>query len=132
ADARARGVLVVGVPYLAAAPVAGAKIRTPERLDAVMAQRLGQQLGLPVRVVQIDAGQRASALARGDVDVLIADRVAEPRSSARAQQRRPVGDALAQDEYVVAPASMWRDNEGVLVVSTGYAARPKAIIRSDT
>lgn len=131
-DARARGVLVVGVPYLAAAPVAGAKIRTPERLDAVMAQRLGQQLGLPVKIVQIDAGQRTSALVTGDVDVLIADRVAEPRSSARARQGHPVGDALSQDEHVVPPASIWSENKGVFAVSTGYAARPKAIIRSDT
>ena len=38
AAARQRGELVVGVPYLARAPVAGAKIRTPEGLEIAMAE----------------------------------------------------------------------------------------------
>jgi len=106
--ARARGTLIVGVPYLAPEPVAGAKIRTPERLDGVMADRLGQALGLPVKLVQIDATQRASALSQGNVDVLIADRSADDGQPAIAE----IGDATA--------------------ISTGYIARPKAVIRGDT
>ena len=37
AEARLRGALIVGVPYLAPPLAAGAKVRTPERLDSAMA-----------------------------------------------------------------------------------------------
>ncbi|MGN6455696.1 MAG: ABC transporter substrate-binding protein, partial [Achromobacter mucicolens] len=46
AAASTRGELVVGVPYLAPPPVAGAKIRTPEGLDAAITERLGASLKL--------------------------------------------------------------------------------------
>ncbi|MFD4836865.1 transporter substrate-binding domain-containing protein [Achromobacter sp. NPDC058515] len=99
--ARTRGELVVGVPYLAPPPVAGAKIRTPEGLDAAIAERLGASLGLPIRLVQLPSGEAASALAAGRVDLVLADRAGgQP--------------------------------EAVAVQPTGYAARPKAVIRSDT
>ncbi|WP_454674264.1 ABC transporter substrate-binding protein [Achromobacter pestifer] len=101
AAAQARGELVVGVPYLAPPPVAGAKIRTPDGLDALMAEKLGQRLGLPVRLQQVPAGQAAAALSAGQVDVVLAD------------------EAGAQPPTVA-------------VQSTGYGARPKAVIRSDT
>jgi len=107
AQARARGALVVGIPYLAPPAAAGAKVRTPERLDTVMAARLGEQLGLPVTVVQVEPAQRASALAGGTVDLLLADRV----------------DGQSEPGL---------DSPGVALVPTGYAARPKAVIRSDT
>ena len=48
AAARQRGELVVGVPYLAPAPAAGAKIRTPEGLDIAMAERLAEYQALGV------------------------------------------------------------------------------------
>lgn len=101
--AHARGELVVGVPYLAPPPVAGAKIRTPDGLDANMAERLGASLKLPVRLQQVTADEADAALAAGKVDVVLAD------------------DADAQP----APAT-------VAVQPTGYRARPKAVIRSDT
>ena len=101
AAARARGELVVGVPYLAPPPVAGAKIRTPDGLDAAMADKLGQSLGLPVSLRQVAPEQVAAALAAGDVDLALAD------------------GASGQPESVA-------------VQPTGYAARPKAVIRSDT
>jgi len=107
AQARARGALVVGIPYLAPAAAAGAKVRTPERLDTVMAARLGEQLGLPVKVVQVEPAGRAAALAGGTVDLLLADRLA--------------GQSVPG-----------LDTPGVAVVPAGYAARPKAVIRSDT
>ncbi|MBV7485914.1 transporter substrate-binding domain-containing protein [Bordetella sp. BOR01] len=107
AQARQRGVLVVGVPYLAPPAVAGAKIRTPERLDGVMATKLGEHLGLPVELVQVEPTLRASVLADGTVDLLLADRVAG--------QSAPGLDAA-----------------DVAVVPAGYRARPKAVIRSDT
>lgn len=99
--ARARGELVVGVPYLAPPPAAGAKIRTPEGLDAAIADKLAASLKLPVRLVQLPAGQAATALASGQVDLVLADRANGQPASVAAQP-------------------------------TGYAARPKAVIRSDT
>ncbi|MGY6269210.1 transporter substrate-binding domain-containing protein [Achromobacter denitrificans] len=101
AAARARGELVVGVPYLAPPPEAGAKIRTPDGLDAAMADRLGQSLGLPVRLRQVAPGQAAAALAAGEVDLALADGAAGQPPSVAAQP-------------------------------SGYASRPKAVIRSDT
>src|SRR5690606_26787615 len=86
-------------------PAAGAKIRTPEWLDGVMAARLGKALGLPVRLVQMDEGRAAAALEEHEIDVLIVDRIA------------------GVEQPTIANAVM---------ISTGYAARPKAIIRSDT
>src|SRR5690606_30213235 len=105
--ARERGTLVVGVPYLAPPAAAGAKVRTPERLDIVAAARLAEQLGLALEVVQIPPARQAQALAEGVVDVLLADRV--------------------QDQS--APALQ---GDGTAVVSAGYVTRSKAVIRSDT
>lgn len=105
--ARERGTLVVGVPYLAPPAAAGAKVRTPERLDTVAAARLAEQLGLALEVVQIPPARQAQALADGVVDVLLADRVAD--QSAPALQ-----------------------GDGTAVVAAGYVTRPKAVIRSDT
>lgn len=105
AAARQRGELVVGVPYLAPAPVAGAKIRTPEGLDSAMADKLAQELGLPFSLRQVAAADAARLLAAGEVDVVLADR------------SLPAGQPL--------PA-------GVAALPTGYVARPKAVIRSDT
>lgn len=104
----ARGTLVVGVPFLAPEAAAGAKVRTPERLDDVMAARLGEALGLPVKLVQLDAAQRLTALKQGEVDLVIADR------------------SQAADEPAAPAAS------GGNIIGTGYTARPQAVIRSDT
>lgn len=83
AAAKARGELVVGVPYLAPLPVAGAKIRTPHGLDANMADKLGLSLGLPVRLQQVPADEAGARLAAGDVDVVLADRAsAQPATVA--------------------------------------------------
>lgn len=101
AAARARGELVVGVPYLAPLPKAGAKIRTPDGLDAPMTERLGQSLGLPVRLKQVLPEQAAAALSAGEVDLALADSVDGQPAAIAAQ-------------------------------STGFAVRPKAVIRSDT
>ncbi len=47
APARARGELRVGVPALAPAPLAGAKVRTPEGLAVPAAARLAARLTCP-------------------------------------------------------------------------------------
>ncbi|BDC27078.1 Bacterial extracellular solute-binding proteins, family 3 [Bordetella parapertussis] len=106
AAARARGVLVVGVPFLADAPLAGAKVRTPERLDGVAAERLARQLGLPLQLRRLAAGDAAAQLASGAVDLVLADR----RDGAPLAAQAP----------------------GMAVVGTGYATAPKAVIRGDT
>lgn len=106
AAARARGVLVVGVPFLADAPLAGAKVRTPERLDGVAAERLARQLGLPLQLRRLAAGEAAAQLASGAVDLVLADR----RDGAPLAAQAP----------------------GMAVVGTGYATAPKAVIRGDT
>jgi polar amino acid transport system substrate-binding protein len=105
-EARQRGELIVGVPYLAPPLAAGAKVRTPERLDSAIAQRLGKSLGLPVAFKQVDAAQAPALLASGAVDLVLAD------------QTREEGDAALPD--------------GVKRVPTGYATRPQAVIRDDT
>ncbi|CPN78262.1 substrate-binding protein [Bordetella pertussis] len=106
AAACARGVLVVGVPFLADAPLAGAKVRTPERLDGVAAERLAPQLGLPLQLRRLAAGDAAAQLASGAVDLVLADR----RDGAPLAAQAP----------------------GMAVVGTGYATAPKAVIRGDT
>ncbi|WP_419195609.1 ABC transporter substrate-binding protein [Bordetella petrii] len=60
-----------------------------------------------LRMVQVEPSRRAAALADGQVDLLLADRI-EGRSTAGL------------------------DAPDVLAVPAGYAARPKAVIRSDT
>ncbi|WP_442862108.1 PhnD/SsuA/transferrin family substrate-binding protein [Bordetella sp. 02P26C-1] len=115
AQAQARGELIVGIPYLPPEPGAGAKIRSPERLDEAMARRLGQQLNLPVKLVQVDPTGRAAALASGRVDLVLADRLAAPPAN-----------ALVHEQVLTAAVP------GTVAVATGYRARPKAVIRSDT
>ncbi|ARP95415.1 transporter substrate-binding domain-containing protein [Bordetella genomosp. 13] len=105
--ARARGTLVIGIPHLAPPPAPGAKIRTPERLDTPVAERLGAALGLPVTLRQVAPGEAAALLAAGEVDAVLADQV-EGQSAAGAR---------APD---------------VARVPTGYVVRPQAVIRSDT
>lgn len=106
-QARARGALVVGMPYLAPPPEAGAKIRTPERLDTVIAERLGERLGLPVTLRQVGAAEAPALLVSGEVDAVLSDRV----------------QGLSQ------PGSQ---TPGIVTVATGYVTRPQAVIRSDT
>lgn len=103
-EARVRGELIVGVPYLAPPLAAGAKVRTPERLDSAIAQRLGKDLGLPVTLEQVDARQAQALLASGAVDLVLADQA---------------------DAEGMLPS-------GIRRVPTGYATRPQAVIRDDT
>ena len=107
AKARARGSLVIGVPYLAPPPAAGAKIRTPDGLDALMAERLGQILDLPVTLRQVEAGEAARLLASGEVDAVLAGQV---QGQSSAGEHAP----------------------GVARVPSGYVTRPQAVIRGDT
>ena len=105
--AAARGELVIGLPYVAPPPVAGAKIRTPDGLDVAAAEKLAQSLGLQFSLRQLTAEEAGPALASGQVDLVLGERVGVEVAAA------VPGAQLA-----------WQ--------GTGYAVRPKAVIRSDT
>ena len=107
AAARARGELVIGLPYVAPPPVAGAKIRTPDGLDVAAAEKLAQSLGLQFSLRQLTAEEAGPALASGQVDLVLGERAGVEAAAA------VPGAQLA-----------WQ--------GTGYAVRPKAVIRSDT
>ena len=106
AAARARE-LVIGLPYVAPPPVAGAKIRTPDGLDVAAAEKLAQSLGLQFSLRQLTAEEAGPALASGQVDLVLGERAGVEAAAA------VPGAQLA-----------WQ--------GTGYAVRPKAVIRSDT
>ena len=74
AAARARGELVIGLPYVAPPPVAGAKIRTPDGLDVAAAEKLAQSLGLQFSLRQLTAEEAGPALASGQVDLVLGER----------------------------------------------------------
>ena len=87
-------------------PVAGAKIRTPDGLDVAAAEKLAQSLGLQFSLRQLTAEEAGPALASGQVDLVLASAGVEAAAAVPGAQ-------LA-----------WQ--------GTGYAVRPKAVIRSDT
>ena len=91
---------------MAPPPVAGAKIRTPDGLD-VAAAELAQSLGLQFSLRQLTAEEAGPALASGQVDLVLGERAGVEAAAA------VPGAQLA-----------WQ--------GTGYAVRPKAVIRSDT
>lgn len=103
ARARARGKLVVGVAHVVPAYRAGAKFRTPEAIDTILADDLAKRLQLPLANEQIDAGA-AMALGR-DADLALAGLAALPPQA-------------------LPPA--------LTSVATGYQAGAMAIMRSDT
>ena len=93
--------------HVAPPPVAGAKIRTPDGLDVAAAEKLAQSLGLQFSLRQLTAEEAGPALASGQVDLVLGERVGVEVAAA------VPGAQLA-----------WQ--------GTGYAVRPKAVIRSDT
>ena len=93
--------------HVAPPPVAGAKIRTPDGLDVAAAEKLAQSLGLQFSLRQLTAEEAGPALASGQVDLVLGERAGVEAAAA------VPGAQLA-----------WQ--------GTGYAVRPKAVIRSDT
>ena len=102
-QAAQRGSLRVGVVYVPPAPLPGAKVRTPDRLDLPAIQSLSQALGLPAQPVQIAPGDVGQALAEGRVDLALYS-LPDP---ARAAQE-------------------------LAYIPTAYHTHPQAVIRSDT
>ncbi|HEX2530989.1 MAG TPA: transporter substrate-binding domain-containing protein [Burkholderiaceae bacterium] len=98
-----RGTLTAGISHVAPAYVAGAKFRTPEAIEAALAENLAQRLSAKPAVVPAAPAQRLQLLGAGQADLLLTT-VAE-------------SDALRR---------------AATVVPTGYTVGPMAILRSDT
>ncbi|NYT61093.1 transporter substrate-binding domain-containing protein [Alcaligenaceae bacterium] len=99
----AEGKLTVGLEYVVPAFVAGAKVRTPEGVDTMVADELGRRLLAAVQTTALDGAGPGRLLDEGRAGVVLA----------------PIADANA-----VAAS--------VAVIPTGYAAGAMAIMRSDT
>lgn len=98
-----RGRLNVGVRYVVPVFVAGAKYRTPEGIDSILAANLAARLQVPLVMLHATTTNRMDLLAAGKADVLLAVVAG--------------GDPLLQ---------------AATVVPTGYTAAPLAIMRTDT
>lgn len=94
--------LIVGMAYVPPPYQAGAKFRTPEAIDLVLAQGMAKAAGAPLKTVR-------------------ANRVASHSSGS---------DKL--DALIVSSLPSPKDMEGTTAIPTGYAAGPMAIMRTDT
>lgn len=101
--ARQRGRLDVGVRYVVPAYVAGAKYRTPESIDSILAENLAARLQVTLATLHATTANRMELLASGKADVLLA--------------------AVAGSDTL---------SQAAAVVPTGYTAAPLAIMRTDT
>ncbi|AKQ55476.1 ABC transporter substrate binding protein [Bordetella hinzii] len=129
AQARARGELRVGVPALAPAPVAGAKLRTPEGLEQPAAARLAERLGLPLVLVEVPAAQAQAALAEGRADVVLAE-----RADGTAPEQGWVGSRYTvQPKAVIrsdTPMRNWSQAAGKRVCMARANTRAQALARA--
>ncbi len=100
---RPRDDLKIGMQYVAAPYVAGAKFRTSEAIESVLAEDLARRLPARLASVRTEAGQLQQALKAGKADLLLAV----------LPEQDPQRQSLA-------------------TVATGYVARPMAIMRTDT
>ncbi|MGB7479616.1 MAG: transporter substrate-binding domain-containing protein [Burkholderiaceae bacterium] len=103
ARARQRGQLAVGIEHVTPPYRAGAKFRTPEGVDQVLAEDLGRRLQLTAATRAIDAAGGGRLLADGGADLLLL--------------------ALADGDPL---------HRNATVIPTGYSAAPMAIMRTDT
>jgi len=101
--ARQRGQLAVGIEHLAPPYRAGAKFRTPEGVEAALAEDLGRRLQLGATTRAASAADGARLLADGGVDLLLL--------------------AVADGDPLYRHAT---------VIPTGYMTAPMAIMRTDT
>lgn len=110
-DAKARGALRVGQDYVPPAYTAGAKFRTPEGIDVILAEDVAKRLNLKLDSVpnagNAGDGKAAQALkgARADIALVTVDENA-------------VRSGAAADDSVLIPS--------------GYSAGAMAIMRTDT
>lgn len=101
--AKKRAKLVAGIQYVVPEYKGGMKYRTPEALDNALLDDVAKRLQLPLSTVKSDPGKQASLFATGRADIALA---------------------------TVANAK--RQEEGVMLIPTGYSAGPMAIMRTDT
>ncbi|WP_019142356.1 transporter substrate-binding domain-containing protein [Noviherbaspirillum massiliense] len=101
--ARQRGSLLAGVDHVAPEYVATTKFRTPESIATALVQDVSRRLRVKPAPLQADAAKRPQLLASGDADVVLA--------------APPGNDPLRRT---------------AVIVPTGYAAAPMAIMRTDT
>lgn len=98
-----RGSLTVGVGIIVPPYVAGAKYRTAESVETLLAQDLAARLKVPLTTLRATPANRLQLLAGGKADVVLA----------------AIGDT----------GPLLRN---VTLVPTGYTAAPLAILRTDT
>lgn len=103
ARAKQHGTLTVGVDFPLAPYIAGTKFRTPEGIAHELALDLARRLQVPLTTRRATPAQRGVLLGSGAVDVLLV--------------------ALPDNDPLYRSA---------MVVPTGYAAGPMAIMRTDT
>lgn len=99
---RQRDKLIVAVGYVAPEYAAGAKFRTPEGIEAALAEELAKRLRTSARMMAATPAKRAQLLAAGNADIAL----------------------------VWAPDAEWR--RSAALIPTGYSAAAMAIMRSDT
>jgi len=95
--------LTAGLGYVAPAYAAGAKFRSPESIDAALAEDVAKRLSAQLAMVRAEPEQGERLLKSGKVDLLLA--------------------AIGEGDTLRASAT---------TVPTGYSAGPMAIMRSDT
>lgn len=103
-QAKQRGSLKVGVSVIVPPYTAGAKYRTPENIETILAEDIAARLQVPLATLRATQANRMQLLAGGKADLVMAA-LADADPLSRTTQR---------------------------VVPTGYAAAPLAIMRTDT
>jgi polar amino acid transport system substrate-binding protein len=82
---------------------AGTKFRTPEAIDTALAESMSKASGMTLKTVRADSAEGSRLLGSGKFDTLIAS-----------------------------PVSPWKGMDAATGIATGYAAKPMAIMRTDT
>ncbi|PUA20313.1 transporter substrate-binding domain-containing protein [Glaciimonas sp. PCH181] len=100
-----RGHVIVGIAYVGPIYAAGQKFRTPENVDGEVAEALAKRLNVSVSTVRVTPRNRLQLLQSGKVD----------------------GWLLRLSDAEIARVRLTAK-----VVTTGYQAQPKLIMRSDT
>lgn len=95
--------LTVGVRHVPPPLVGGAKVRTPESIETLLAAEAARALNRKARFIELDAA--AGSAASGAADFAVADLAKN--------DARPAGD-------------------GLTAIATGQVTRPMAIMRTDT
>ncbi|MEO8599787.1 MAG: transporter substrate-binding domain-containing protein [bacterium] len=103
ADLPVRAKLAVGVGSIVPSYVAGAKFRTPESIETLLATDLAARLKVPLTTLRATPANRLQLLASGKAEVVLA--------------------TMADTDPFLRSAT---------VVTTGYTAAPLAILRTDT